>query len=65
MTIQLMGKPLEIAFNAKYIMDVMRVIDDETVFMRMNTSVTPCVIEPMEGDSFYFMVLPVRLFTGV
>ena len=65
MPIQLTGKLLDIAFNAKYILDVMRVLDDESVYMRMNNSVTPCVIEPLEGDSFYYMVLPVRLFNGV
>lgn len=65
MPIQLMGKPLDIAFNAKYILDVMKFLEDESVYMRMNNSVTPCVIEPLEGDSFYYMVLPVRLFSGV
>lgn len=63
--IQLIGKPLDIAFNAKYILDLMRVLEDESVYMRMNNSVTPCVIEPLEGDSYYYMILPVRLFNGV
>ena len=63
--IKLLGKPLEIAFNARYIIELMRVLEDESVYMRMNNSVTPCVIEPLEGDSFYYMVLPVRLFNGV
>ncbi len=65
MPIQLMGKPIEIAFNAKYILDLMRVLDDIKVYLRMNNSVTPCVIEPLEGDEFYYMVLPVRLLSGV
>lgn len=63
--VQLIGKPLEIAFNAKYILDVVRVLENTDIYMRMNSSVTPAVIEPTEGDSFYYMVLPVRLFKGV
>ena len=62
--INLIGKGLEIAFNAKYILDVMKVLEDETVYLNMNTSVTPCVITPIEGDKFYYMILPVRLFNS-
>lgn len=58
----LTGKDLEIAFNAKYILDVMRVVEDESIYLNMNNSVTPCVIVPTEGDKFYYMILPVRLF---
>ena len=62
--IQLVGEDLEIAFNATYIQDVMRVLDDECVYLNMNNAVTPCVIVPVEGEAFYYMILPVRLFTG-
>lgn len=47
-----------------YIQDVMRVLDDECVYLNMNNAVTPCVIVPVEGEAFYYMILPVRLFTG-
>ena len=36
---------MEIAFNATYIQDVMRVLDDECVYLNMNNAVTPCVID--------------------
>lgn len=62
--INLVGKGIEIAFNAKYILDVTKEIEDETVYLNMNTSVTPCVITPIEGDKYYYMVLPVRLFNA-
>ena len=60
--INLVGKEFDIAFNAKYILDIMKVLDEETVYLNMNNSVTPCVITPTDGDKFYYMVLPVRLF---
>ena len=62
--IRLFGQPIDIAFNGKYVLNVTHVVDDESFYMRMNNSVTPCVIEPMEGDSYYYMILPVRLFSG-
>ncbi len=62
--INLVGKDIEIAFNAKYILDVMKVLEDESIFMNMNNSVTPCVIVPTEGERYYYMILPVRLFNS-
>ena len=55
------GNPLKIAFNVKYVSDVIRAIEDEEFVMRFNTGVTPCVIVPTEGSAYTYMVLPVRL----
>lgn len=55
------GDPLKIAFNVKYVSDVIRAIEDEEFVMHFNTGVTPCVIVPAEGTAYTYMVLPVRL----
>lgn len=55
------GDDLLIAFNVKYIIDAVRAIDDEQVAMRFNSGVSPCVIAPLEGDSYLYLVLPVRI----
>lgn len=59
--INLTGTPIEIAFNAKYMIDIVKAVDDDSISLSFNTSVTPCVAEPVQGDSFYYLVLPVRL----
>nr|WP_122012595.1 DNA polymerase III subunit beta [Maliibacterium massiliense] len=56
------GKELEIAFNARYISDVLKALDVEEVYMELNTNISPCVFRPAEGDSFIYLVLPVRLY---
>ena len=55
------GEDLEIGFNAKYLIDALKAIDDEEIMLRMNTSITPCVITPVEGDNYTHLVLPVRI----
>lgn len=55
------GPDLEIGFNSKYIIDVLKVIDDEEVNMEFNTNVTPCLVKPVTGDSFEYLILPVRI----
>lgn len=56
------GKDIEIAFNVRYVSDVLRVLEDEYISLRFNTNVSPCVLCPPEGESYLYLVLPVRVF---
>ena len=56
------GNPVNIAFNAKYVDDVIRNITDEELIMSFNSSVSPCIITPVEGDKFLYLILPIRVF---
>jgi len=55
------GEDLDIGFNAKYVLDVLKSIDDEEIYMYFNTSITPCLVEPVEGNAFEYLILPVRI----
>ena len=48
------GKNLEAGFNPKYFLDAFRAIDDEEVFIDFGTSISPCIIRPVDnGDYLY------------
>lgn len=55
------GEDLEIGFDNKYMLDALRNSDTDEVIIHMNGPLSPMVILPSEGDSFIFLVLPVRL----
>lgn len=55
------GQGLEIGFNNRYLMDALKYAPAERVRLEMNTGISPCIITPLEGDNFLYMVLPVRL----
>ncbi len=55
------GSPLNIAFNARYLMDVIKNIDTPDMSMRFNTNVSPCVVCPVSGNQYTYLVLPVRV----
>ena len=55
------GDNLEIGFNSRYMMDVLKVIDDEEIILSMSDSVKPCIITPLKGDTYLYLVLPVRI----
>jgi DNA polymerase-3 subunit beta len=59
--IDINGSAIEIAFNGRYLTDPLKVIDDEQVLMKFNSDVSPCIIEPVDGKSFLYLILPVRM----
>lgn len=56
------GAGLEIGFNNRYLMEALRYAPADTVKIELNTSVSPAIIVPVDGEeNFLYMVLPVRL----
>ena len=62
MDASLNGEPIDIAFNARYITDVIRNVSDENLCMKFNSNISPCVVVPENGDDFIYLILPVRVF---
>ena len=56
------GKDLLIGFNPKFLIDALRVIDDEEVDLYMVNSKAPCFIKN-EEESYIYLVLPVNFTT--
>ena len=54
------GKDINIAFNPKYIVDVLKVIDDEDVYLYLFNSNAPCFIKNNE-ESYIYLILPVNM----
>lgn len=55
------GKEIVIAFNPKYLIDALRVIEDDNVYIQFISPLTPCIINPEEGDQFKYLILPIRV----
>lgn len=59
--IKLEGNDIKIAFNSKYILEGIKAIDSEEIEMNMISNVNPCIIRPVDDNSYTYLVLPVRL----
>lgn len=57
------GEALKIAFNAKFLIDVFKIMDEEEIVLELTSSVSPCVVKNKEKDNCTYLVLPVR-FVG-
>ena len=53
------GKDILIGFNPKFLMDALRVIDDETVTLYLVNPKAPCFIRD-EQQSYIYLILPVN-----
>lgn len=53
------GKDIMIAFNPKFLIDALRVIDDEEVELYMMNPKSPCFIRDEEG-TYIYLILPVN-----
>ena len=60
-SVNMIGEPIEIAFNPKYLIDAFKNTDCSEIKFSFSTPVNPTTIEPVDGDSFLYIVLPVRL----
>lgn len=60
--IEKQGKDLMIGFNPKFLLDALRVIDDEEVDLYMVNPKAPCFIKNSE-ESYIYLILPVNFTT--
>lgn len=53
------GKDLLIGFNPKFLIDALRVIDDEEVTLYLMNAKAPCFIKD-DGENYIYLILPVN-----
>ena len=60
-SMKLQGDEIQIAFNSRYLLDVLKNMEEDEVVMKMTSSISPCVIEEKNNENAKYLVLPVRL----
>lgn len=55
------GEDINIAFNSRYILEGIKIIDAEEIQLNYMGSLNPCIIKPLQDENYTYLVLPVRL----
>lgn len=55
------GNPMEIAFNAKYLIDVLSIIDSPQVILETSAASSPGVLRPIGDDKFTHVIMPMHI----
>ena len=61
-TIQKEGKDIMIGFNPKFLIDALKVIEDEEIYIYMVNPKAPCFIRD-EQQNYIYLILPVNFTT--
>ncbi|HJO45995.1 MAG: DNA polymerase III subunit beta [SAR324 cluster bacterium] len=59
-TVNYDGKPFEIGFNTRYLLDVLNVMKSEEIQMEFKNSMSPSVIREPNNDIFLSVLMPLR-----
>lgn len=55
------GDELEIAFNARYILDVLEVLEEEGIAIELTEALRPAVFKPVERQDYLCVIMPMAL----
>ena len=55
------GSELKIAFNPRFLIEALKSVEDDNVSIQFNSSLSPCIIKPEEGDKYKYLILPLRV----
>lgn len=58
--IEMEGKDVKIAFNAKFLIDALKVLDSERILFELSGPFSPGVMRPIDNPNYIYLVLPVR-----
>lgn len=58
--IEMTGDKLDIDFDPVYFSDALKVINEDQIKITFNGSVGPCLVTPVDGDKFAYLILPLR-----
>ena len=55
------GEPLPIAFNYKFILEFLKIVESEDVKVQLNSSLSATVFVPCSDEDYLYLVMPVQL----
>lgn len=55
------AEPMEIGFNARYLLDILSQIEGDEAVIRLDTPGSPTIIESKEGNGARFVLMPMRV----
>ena len=59
--IEMEGSDMRVGFNPKYYIDALRAIEEDMIEIKFTTTVGQCVIVPVKGDHYTYLILPVKM----
>jgi len=55
------GEPLAIAFNYKFVLEFLKIVESDEVCVQLNTPLSATVLAPCSDEDYIYLVMPVQL----
>jgi DNA polymerase-3 subunit beta len=55
------GEKIVARFNARYLIDVLNVLNDEQIVLLLKDEMSPAILKPATSGGFLSVVMPMRL----
>jgi DNA polymerase-3 subunit beta len=55
------GEPLEIGFNPEFLKEGIESVEGDEILLRLISPLRPGLLQPVEGEDFRYLVMPIRL----
>jgi DNA polymerase-3 subunit beta len=55
------GEAMVMGFNARYLLEVLAVIDDEQVVLELNDPLSPGMVRPLDDNQYFCVIMPMRV----
>ena len=55
------GNKIEVGFNNRFLIDALKATEQEEISIEFGSSNQPIIVKPLEGEAFFYLVLPVRI----
>lgn len=59
--LQLEGDAVKVAYNARYLLDALNILDSERIVLELTTAHNPGLLRPVDRDDFVYIVMPMQL----
>lgn len=59
--VEMQGENVKIGFNNRFLLDALKAVDSDEITMSFNGGMKPCLITPVKGDAYKYLVLPLKL----
>jgi DNA polymerase-3 subunit beta len=61
MAASLEGEEIEIAFNARYLLDVLEAIPEQQVVFELSEQLSPGTVRPLDSEDYLYVIMPMQI----
>jgi DNA polymerase-3 subunit beta len=53
---------LKISFSAKFMLDALKMFDDEEIYLLLNGEISPIILKKLNSDEMIQLILPMKTY---